>query len=97
VLYRLRSRADTYLLENRLAPGTIGAVHANLDQLVALQAAIDFRDSPVPPISTIGSSACARAFSSRSREGKNLRIEDFFSDVTVLPVQPPMRCRHGVA
>src|SRR2546428_305080 len=42
VLYRLRSGAPADFLEDRLAPGTIGAVHANLYQLVALQAAVDF-------------------------------------------------------
>ena len=44
VLYRLGSCAGAYLLENRLAPGTIGAAHAHLDQLVAFQAAVDFRE-----------------------------------------------------
>jgi len=44
MLNRLRSGPPANLLKNRLAPGAIGAVHANLDQLVAFQTAVDFRE-----------------------------------------------------
>jgi len=44
VLNRLRSGPPANLLENRLAAGAVGAVHSNLDQLVALQSAVDFRE-----------------------------------------------------
>ena len=44
VLNRLRSGPPANFLKNRLAPGTIGAIHSHLDQLVAFQTAIDFRE-----------------------------------------------------
>ena len=43
MLNRLRSGLPANFLQNRLAPGTIGAGNANLDQLVAFQSAVDFR------------------------------------------------------
>lgn len=42
MLNRLRSGLSANLLENRLAPEAIGAVHANLDEFVAFQSAVDF-------------------------------------------------------
>jgi len=44
VLDRLRSGPPANLLEDRLAPGAIGAGNAHLDQLVAFQTAVDFRE-----------------------------------------------------
>jgi len=45
MLNRLRSGPRANLLENRLAPCAIGADHADLDQLVAFQTAVDFREN----------------------------------------------------
>ncbi len=44
MLYWLRSGPPANLLEDRLARGAIGAGNANLDQLVAFQTVIDFRE-----------------------------------------------------
>jgi hypothetical protein len=41
VLHRLGSRARAYLLEHALAPGAVRARHPYLDQLVALERALD--------------------------------------------------------
>ena len=44
MLNRLRSGSPADLLKNCLAPKAIGAVYAHLDELVAFQAAVDFRE-----------------------------------------------------
>ena len=44
MLNRLSSGPPANLLKNRLADWAISAVHANLDQLVAFQSAVDFRE-----------------------------------------------------
>ena len=44
MLNRLRFGPPANLLEDRFALGTIGAGDAHLDQLVAFQAAVDFRE-----------------------------------------------------
>ena len=41
----LRSGPLANFLKNRLAAWAVVVVHANLDQLVAFQAAIDFREN----------------------------------------------------
>jgi len=46
MLNRLRSGPAADLSKNRLAPGTIGARSAHLDQLVSFQTAVDFREHP---------------------------------------------------
>ena len=43
MLNRLRSGLPANFFKDRLARGTIGVVHAHLDQLVAFQSAVDFR------------------------------------------------------
>ena len=45
VLNRLRSGPSANFFKNRLAAGTIGVVHAHLDQLVTFQSAIDFSEN----------------------------------------------------
>jgi hypothetical protein len=44
MLYRLRSAPPANFPEDRLAPGTIRAVHAHFDQLVTFQTTLDFRE-----------------------------------------------------
>ncbi len=81
MLNRLRSSPPANLLEDRLAPGTIGAVYANLDQLVAFQTTIDFReDCGVQSGSTDQHDRVERVrsrlpFNSRRRVGDNPGIE----------------------
>ncbi len=45
MLNRLRSGPFANVCEDRLALGAISAVHAYLDQLVAFQTAVDFREN----------------------------------------------------
>jgi len=74
VLNRLRSRSAANFLRIRFAPGTIGAGNANLISSWLFQSG----SIPRGPRATSGSadeyhgsSACARAFSSRRRVGDN--------------------------